>query len=267
MDEERLSAEGVRLSGDDLSPFVTRYKSWVIGAAGLAPLVACAVLSAFRDSISSSTAVLVLVLLIVAAASSGVRAAGLLAALSSGVFFDFFLTQPYGRLVIDDANDVEAAVLLVLIGSAVTEVALWGYRQQARASRRAGYLNGVLGTVDLVSTRDQTPDSLMQHICQQIELVLGVEKCEFLPGAVLDPRVAVLDHQGLVSRGGHLVNVDRDGLPTDEFTALRVSRGEVAVGHLILTSAAAIVRPSLEQRKVAMLLADQAGSLLANPTS
>ena len=42
-------------------------------------------------------------------------------------------------------DDVEAAALLVIIGAAVTEVALWGHRQQSRANRRAGYLDGVLG--------------------------------------------------------------------------------------------------------------------------
>ena len=267
MAEEQLPTEGVRLGGDELSPFVARYKSWVIVAAGLAPLVACAVLSAFRDDVSSATAVLVLVLVIVAAASSGVRAAGIVAAVSSGVFFDFLLTEPYGRLVINDPNDIEATVLLVLIGAAVTEVALWGHRQQARAGRRAGYLDGVLGTVNLVSGSNQTPAALIQHICEQIKLVLAVENCEFVPGSVIDPRVAILGQQGLVSRNGHVLDIDRDGLPTNEYTALRVTRGDVTVGHFLLTSAASIARPTLEQRKVAVLLADQGGSLLANPTS
>jgi len=228
--------------------------------------MACAVLAAFRESITSATGVLVLVLLVVAAASTGVRIAGIVAALSGGVCFDFFLTEPYGRLAINDQNDIEATVLLVLIGAAVTEVALWGYRQQTRASRRAGYLDGVLGTVEIVMLRHETPEALIHHICEQIKLVLGVAECGFVPGPVLDSRIATLDHQGLVTRGNHRINVDRHGLPTDEYTALVVSRGEVVVGHFLLAAAAAIARPSLEQRKVAILLADQAGSVLGNPT-
>ena len=41
-----------------------------------------------------------LVLVVVAASSTGVRLAGFLAALSSGVFFDLFLTQPNGTLAV-----------------------------------------------------------------------------------------------------------------------------------------------------------------------
>jgi hypothetical protein len=52
------------------------------------------VLSLFRDSVANTNAALALVLLIVAAAATGIRAAGLVAALSSAVCFDFFLTGP-----------------------------------------------------------------------------------------------------------------------------------------------------------------------------
>ena len=65
---------------------------------------------------------------------SPVRPAGLVAALSSGVWFDFFLTEPAGRFAIAKADDIEVTVLLVLIGVAVPEVALWGRRQQARVA-------------------------------------------------------------------------------------------------------------------------------------
>ena len=76
--------------------------------------------------------------MIVAAASTGLRSAGLVAALSSAAWFDFFLTEPYHGFAIPRPGDVETAVLLVLVGVAVTEIALWGRRQQARASQQAG---------------------------------------------------------------------------------------------------------------------------------
>jgi K+-sensing histidine kinase KdpD len=53
----------------------------------------------------------VLVLWVVAAASTGVRLAGVLAALSSAVWFDFFLTAPYLTFVIIDRADIETTVL------------------------------------------------------------------------------------------------------------------------------------------------------------
>ena len=60
--------------------------------------------------------------------------------------------------------------------------------------------------------------------------------------------------------------VDRDGLPTDDDIALLVTRSGTTVGHFLLTSASHIARPTLEQRKVAILLADQVGQVLVDPT-
>ena len=115
----------------------------------LGPLLVCAVLIPFRDSFDNANAALLLVLLIVAVASFGIRPAGVVAAVSSAVWFDFFLTVPYNRLTINDRGDIETTILLVVIGAAVTEIAIWGRRQQARASRQKGYLDGVLTASEL----------------------------------------------------------------------------------------------------------------------
>src|SRR6478672_10746907 len=136
-------------------------------AAVVLPLATCAVLATVRDSVPAATAALILVLWVVAAAATGDRVAGLLAAVSGGVWFDFFLTQPYQRFTIADPDDVEATVLLVVIGLAVTEIALWGYRQQARAARRSGYLDGVLGTAKVVSEGDTPPSVLVEVVARQ----------------------------------------------------------------------------------------------------
>ena len=245
-------------------PVIERHRSAVIAAAAVAPLVACAVLSAFRDSITNATAVLVLVLLVIAAASTGVRIAGIVAAVSGGIWFDLFLTQPYGRITIDDPNDLEATILLVVIGAAVTEVALWGHRQQARANRRAGYLEGVLGTAEVIRLRTEAPDALIEHVADQIKDILGAGSCHYVPAPVYDERIPLLDHQGRVTRHGQDVDVDRDGLPTDDEIALLVVRGPTTLGHFRITAAGAIARPTLEQRKVAVLLADQAGIVLSD---
>lgn len=249
----------------ELTVIIERHQPWVLLVAAIAPLLASAALSAFRESVTAATAVLILVLLVISAASTGLRLAGIVAALSCGVWFDFFLTKPYGQLAIQDRNDVESTVLLVVIGAAVTEVALWGHRQQARANRRAGYLDGVLGTAEIVTLRTEAPEALIAHVAKQIGQILGVTRCRFVTGPVHDPRIAILDHHGGVSRRGHDLDVDRDGLPTDAETALVVTRAESALGHFLLTSASVIARPNLEQRKVAVLLADQAGRVLADP--
>lgn len=147
--------------------WMARHRSVLIAAAAVAPLLCAGGLAAFRGSVIPATAALVLVLIVVAAAATGDRFAGIVAALSSGVSFDLFLTEPHGRLTITDPHDIEVTVLLVLVGAAVTEIALWGHRQQARASRRAGYLEGVLGTSKIISVPQASPDDLIDHVALQ----------------------------------------------------------------------------------------------------
>jgi K+-sensing histidine kinase KdpD len=241
-----------------------RHRSVVITAAAIAPLLCAAVLAAFRESVTAATAALVLVLIVVATAATGDRVAGIVAALSSAAGFDVFLTEPRGQFTIKNPNDIEVTVLLVLVGIAVTELALWGRRQQARASRRAGYLDGVLGTSKIIAVPDASPDALIDHVASQIIQILDIDDCQFVPGNGPGPQDASLDHDGCVTRRGHRVNVESDGLPTDERIGLIVRQGGAIHGQFVLTAATRVVRPSVEQLRVAVLLADQVGAALTH---
>lgn len=70
----------------------------------------------------------------------------------------------------------------MLVGIAVTEVALWGRRQQARASQQQGYLDGVLSTAGTVGAGCTSTGSLVDHVCAQIVDVLKIDGCRFDPG-------------------------------------------------------------------------------------
>lgn len=245
-----------------------RHRSALIAAAAVAPLLCCALLAAFRESFTTATGALALVLIVVAAAATGDRLAGFIAALSSGAWFEFFLTEPFGRFTITDRNDIELTVLLVLVlvlvGVAVTEIALWGRRQEARASRRAGYLDGVLGTSKIIAVPEASPDALIDHVSHQIALILDIDECRFVLGTGPAPEDASLDHDGYVTRRGSRVNVERDGLPTDEQIGLVVRQGGVVHGQFVITAATRVARPSVEQLRVAVLLADQVGAALTH---
>jgi K+-sensing histidine kinase KdpD len=240
------------------------HRTGVLAAAVVVPPACCASLAAFRSDVPNATSALVLVLVIVAVAATGNRVAGLVAALSSGVWFDFFLTEPFHRFTVTDPDDIEAMVLLVVVGAAVTELALWGRRQQARASRRSGYLDGVMGTAEIIAARQGPSSSLTDHVSSEIEELLAVDECRFDPHVVQDVRYAILARDGSVTRGGHPVNVERDGLPTDERTTLVVRHGGATCGQFLITSASRVARPTLEQRRVAVLLADQLGGALTS---
>jgi K+-sensing histidine kinase KdpD len=222
----------------------------------------CALLIPFRDSFDNANAALVLVVVIVAVAAFGIRSAGALAAVSSAVWFDFFLTMPYSRFTIDNRDDIETTLLLVLIGLAVTEIAIWGRRQQARASRNRGYLDGVLTTSQAVAAGGST-DELIDQVRAELTAVLRIDGVKFVAGDK-QMRAPRLNADGSVTRDGQVVKVERDGLPTNAEIELPVQHAGTVRGRFLLTAAARIARPDLEQRLVAVALADQVGAALSS---
>ena len=103
--------------------------------AGLAgPLALTAILVPFRGSFANTDAALALILVVVAVSAAGSRLAGYAAAVSAAVWFDFFLTRPFEHFSISRASDIETTVLVLVIGFAVTEIAVWGRRQHADAA-------------------------------------------------------------------------------------------------------------------------------------
>lgn len=252
------------LDGGVETEWTGQRRAVLVAASAIAPLIFCVVLAAFRRDVTAAPAALVLVLVVVAAAATGDRLAGFVAALSSGAWFEFFFTVPFGRFTIADPNDIEVTGLLVLVGVAVTEIALWGRRQQARASRRSGYLAGVFGTSRIIAAPQTSPDALIEHVAHEIIQVMDIDDCQFVPGAGPGPQDATLGSDGQVTRRGHLVDVERDGLPTDEPIGLVVRQGDTRHGQFVLTASTRIVRPSVQQLEVAVLLADQVGAALTH---
>jgi K+-sensing histidine kinase KdpD len=238
-------------------PQATWWRPSVRLTALLAPFLTAAILATARDSVTAATSVLVLVVWVVAAAATGDRLAGGLAAISAGVWFDFFLTEPYLRFTIADADDIEATVLLVVISLAVSELALWGYRQHQQAARRSGYLDGVLAAARAVAEGDLPTATVIDVVARQISEVLIADSCRYIEGPVRDARIAILDHDGVLTRNGRAVDVERTGLPADEYVAVPVQRGPQIVGHFLLTATSHLAYPTREQRRVAVLLADQ----------
>jgi K+-sensing histidine kinase KdpD len=234
-------------------------RSLTLAAAVLAPVAVSALLSLARGLITNNNAALVLVLVVVAVAATGDRVAGLVAAVVSAAAFDFFLTQPYLTFAIDQRDDIEAAVLLALIGLAVTEIALWGRRQQASASTRAGYLDGVVSAARLAASGGGP--EVVDLVGRQIRDLLDVDACTFDPGPSHADRPRVLA-DGDVTWRGRIVDVGREGLPALDLIELPVTSGGVDRGRYLLTSTSEVRRPDRERRRVAVTLADQAAAAL-----
>ncbi len=259
LDSDRAGVPDCRVKVQQL---LREHRAATLGAAILIPFLVAAALVPFRDSITPATDVLVLVAVVVAFSTTGLRSAGLAAALSAAAAFDFFLTEPYQSFAINDANDLEAAALLLVIGGLVTETALWGQRTDAALSREVGYVDGVLATAESVSAEQLGPQEHARLVSQRICEVLDLDGCRFELGTALDPTLPILNHDGSVTREGRDVDVKRDGLPVDTVIALPVRSGGELRGQFILTAASHVARPNERQRRVAVLLADQIAATL-----
>ena len=229
-------------------------------ATGLvAPLVACLILLLFRNRVPNTSDALLLVLVVVGVASAGDRLAGLLAALTAGLGFDFFLTQPYQSLAIASTTDEQTTLLLLGVGVAVTEIAYRRREQHAIAGKRLGHLQGVQASAKPAAEGSSSCSALIEHAADQIVQVMGLEECRFDYDMGSDyPR---LQPDGSLRWRGQSWPVDSFGLPADKDTELVVESEGRFMGRFLL-KAHPRTRPSRAERMVAATLAAQVGAAL-----
>lgn len=229
-----------------------------LAAAVTGPLVA-GLLTPGRPSLDGSHVALILVLVVAAVSAAGFRGAGIVAAVTTGLAFDYFWTQPYGSLTIGSAADIATVLLLVAVGVAIEQLSWWGRRQHAEAVRRQSYLNTLrLAAADNVGSGQG--DAHLDAVSAALVTLLDAERCTFVLGAGEGSTKLELD--GTVTRDGVPLPVDRDGLPTDDTLTLPVTTDLGQPAHFVVTAAGHVARPSLEQRHVAALLATLSASRL-----
>ena len=235
--------------------------SFAMLAAFLAPLGLAAVLSPWRSCFPNTDAALALILVVVAVAANGYRLAGFVAALSAAVWFDFFLTRPYERFSIFRRADIETTVLLLVIGVVITEIAVWGRRQHAVASRRAGYLDGIGAAAHAVASGGP-PSDLIDDVSRQLTGLLSLRACHFQYGVAGIGQPARLQHDGTVTAGRAGRGADAAASSGASDTELLVESGGILQGRFLMTPAPG-AQPTVEQRLLAIAFADQVGASLA----
>ena len=230
-------------------------------AASLIPLGVAAVLVPFRATLPSTVAVLLLVTVVVAVAANGYSGAGWLAAVSAALWFDFFLTRPYERFAITHRADIETTVMLLVVGAAVTELAVRGRRHHHVAQIEAGYLIAIRTTADLVASGASSSQvvSLVKH---QLAELLSLQECRFEQGRF--GGLFRLGADGELHLGEVQWNVERDGFPGTPVEVRTTSNGR-AYGRFLITFDLHS-RPGVLPRQVAVILADLVGTALARET-
>lgn len=187
-----------------------------------------------------------------------------LAALSAGIWFNFFVTEPCHRLWISDRSDVQTFVLLMVVGAAVTELAIWDRGQVEIASREAAYLAGIhaAAATGASSTTGESRQDLIRTVAGQLVDTLHLQAARDRSG------VAGLGDPARLTRDGQVVwhhqtwDVDRDGLPTGTDIELLVEHRGRLHGRYLLR-AAPRTRAPLNDRRVTATLADQVGAALS----
>ncbi len=242
---------------------MTRYsgRDWIaLAAAVAAPLATAAILLPFRANWSNTNVALLLVVVVVAVAAIGNRMAGAVAAVSAAAWFDFFFTHPYQRFTISKSPDITTAVLLLLVGLVVSQLAARARRLRVITITDAGYLAQIHESAALTQTA-RSPDAVIDHVKKQLIDLLGLEQCRFEYGSLLGhpPR---LEPDGAVLVGHRRVDVEQFGLPTAEIELRTFSNGQYC-GRFMLRPRPGS-KPPLQARMVAVTLADQAGRALGS---
>ncbi len=227
----------------------------------LAPILAAAALIPIRDDVDNTNVALLLVVVVVAVASVGKRGAAAVAALSAAGAFNFFYTVPYYSLRIESRDDVETAVLLLLVGLAVGELASRGLAPAAPprivVERDLASLYGLGALV----AKGEDADYVLMATEAELTHLLGLAECRFESIHDPDSVLPVIARDGSVKWGPTAWETDRWGLPSDGATIPVWSRG-VRLGRFVLTAPIAVPY-SAEQLAQAVALVDQAGASLA----
>jgi Domain of unknown function (DUF4118) len=132
--------------------------AWAV-AGFVASLLIGAVVEPFRSTVGLENVALGYLLVVVVAAAVGGRAAGLIAALSAALSYDFFLTTPYHSLRIDSVAQVITVGLLFGAGLVASLVGRARRRLTVEADTQAGAIR-LLNTISRAAAAGEDVDRL-----------------------------------------------------------------------------------------------------------
>jgi K+-sensing histidine kinase KdpD len=227
-------------------------------AAIVLPLGVAAVLVPFRSRFTNTASALILVAVIVAVAALGNRISGFVATLSATLWFDFFLTRPYGKLAITHRQDIETAVSLFVVGIIVTELAARSRHHYETAAEEADFV-GLIHDVSELATSGAPSREVVERVRSELVTLLHLQACRYESGSPSEPMLQ-LEHDGRVLLGGRAWSVDRMGLPGPQIELQVQSQGRTLGRFVMMPTPGYEV--SYERRVVAVAIADQVGASL-----
>jgi hypothetical protein len=239
-----------------------RPSTFAYAVGGLAPIAISGTMVALRDEVDRANVALLLVLVVVGVAAVGGRGPAALCALISAMSWEFFFTKPHNSLRIDSADDVETTVILLLIGLAVGQVAVYARRSKEAATRGSDEITSMRKMAERIAA-GASRQELIDLAVSEITALLSLVGCRFETVAT-GPVLPILERSGRieaplrrVGAGGELT------LPALGVRLPVVGNGR-QVGSLVLEPDPA-AGVTLEARLVAVAIADQLGAALVGP--
>lgn len=232
------------------------------GLAVLAPVLTSVGLWTLRTRIDRSTAVLTLVIPVVLVALIGGRGPAALAAVVAPAAFDVLLVEPYHQLRIHAVEDVEAAVILLVVGLVVGQLVASERQHRVRAGSRGDALAALLAMAG-AAAGPATGDDLAEHALAALRTVMDLRECHWSPGyhGAAYPRLL---RDGGIADGNSRIAATGP-LPASG-VELPVDAGPHEFGRIILIPHRNAT-VSCEHRLVAVAIADILGTALASPRS
>jgi uncharacterized protein DUF4118 len=225
----------------------------------LGPVAAAALMVPLRTHVPNTDLALAMVVVVAAVVLPGWRSAALVAGLSAGVWFDFFLTKPYQSFSIQRSSDVQTTLLLALVGVVVGEIA--ARRRVARSDTRTARDEVIsLYVAAEMLAAGSNVDGVVTLIAEQVRDLLFLVDCHF-DATVRHNDGPQLDRAGELQYGRLNWPVDIDGLPNRDVVLPVESRGQ-RLGSYILRGPALGVALSQDRRLAAVALSDLAGAAL-----
>jgi len=188
----------------------------------------------------------------------------MVSALTAAASYDFFHTRPYLSLLIHDADDVEMTILLLVLGLVSGQLA-WQTRVTARQRDGGrGGLDQIRRLADQVAQGSQSAD-VIAAAREELFTLFELVDCRFEATPFQDRLdLPCLERNGVVARRRYRMEPGGDlelELPVEGIALPVLSRGQI-VGRFVLDFGPG-AGATLEQRVVAIALADQVGASLA----
>jgi hypothetical protein len=207
-------------------------RRWVAYLAALgAPPAAAAAMVPLRAHAADTALALVMVAVVVLVVTPGRRLAAVVAGVSAGVWFDFFLTQPYESFTISHSADIQTSVLLLVVAAGVGHIAARERHQRAERAISQEAISHVQAVTGLLAGGAGT-EEVSQRVCEALVELLHLESCRFDASRV-PVTIPYIERPGFVSYAAYRWDATTSGLPVSPVT-LPVRDHDLVVGRFVL---------------------------------